>query len=146
MFEEGNIIYFTPFYFKNGNAAKSKYFIVLKINKTNSIIASLPTRKDSIPNNLATESGCVEQPEINLNCFIISKNQTVTECGRQFDFQTYIYGHQIDDYQVDLMKDIYKNEGVDYIVWGKMKPDLFRDLINCFKKSDSVKVKYKKLL
>jgi len=30
MLEEGNIIYFDPFYFKNGNTAKRKYFIVLK--------------------------------------------------------------------------------------------------------------------
>jgi hypothetical protein len=30
MFDEGTIIYFDPFYFKNGNAAKPKYFVVLK--------------------------------------------------------------------------------------------------------------------
>lgn len=50
MFEEGNIIYFDPFYFKNGNTAKSKYFIVLKnVKDSNTILASLPTRRDSIP-------------------------------------------------------------------------------------------------
>ena len=29
MFLEGVIFYFTPFYFKNGNTAKQKYFVVL---------------------------------------------------------------------------------------------------------------------
>jgi hypothetical protein len=50
VFEEGNIIYFDPFYFKNGNTAKPKYFVVLKNFNKNSILASLPTRKDTIPN------------------------------------------------------------------------------------------------
>ena len=27
MLETRNIIYFTPFYFRNGNAAKNKYFV-----------------------------------------------------------------------------------------------------------------------
>lgn len=46
MLEEGNIIYFTPFYFKNGKStAKPKYFIVLKANVDNKgVLASLPTR------------------------------------------------------------------------------------------------------
>ena len=30
MFEEGNILYFTPFYFENGNAPKPKYFFGIK--------------------------------------------------------------------------------------------------------------------
>ena len=52
MFETGTIIYFAPFYFKNGNTAKPKYFVVLKNIENKSVIASLPTRKDSIPQKL----------------------------------------------------------------------------------------------
>lgn len=146
MFEEGLIIYFDPFYFKNGTTAKPKYFIVLKnINNLN-ILASLPTRKDTIPEKDEIEAGCIEISAINLNCFVISKNTEVTNCGKFFDFKTHIYGHQIDDYQINQLKEIYPTKNTDYFIWGKMKNDLFTSLIDCLKKSKSVKQKYIKLL
>ncbi|MDR2206993.1 MAG: hypothetical protein LBE36_12660 [Flavobacteriaceae bacterium] len=120
--------------------------MVLKNEGFTSIIASLPTRKDSIPNKITVTDGCVELPKANLNCFVISKNKTVTECGKTFDFTTFLYGHQIDVYETKLMKEIYRNEGSDYTVWGKMKPNLFKELTDCFKNSSSVKNKYKKIL
>ena len=146
MFEEGNIIYFDPFYFKNGNTAKPKYFVILKNIEQRSIIASLPTRTDSIPAKNTIQNGCIELPDINLNCFVISKNQIITDCGKNFDFTTYMYGHQIDDYEIKIMEEIYPLEGSDYEIWGKMKSEIFEKLINCFKTSKSVKNKYKKLL
>lgn len=146
MFHEGNIIYFDPFYFKNGNTAKPKYFVVLKMLDHEWLMASLPTRRDSVPESKTVENGCVELPEINLNCFVISNNNEVTECGKRFDFTTYLYGHQIDDYEIAELKQIYPNEGSDYIIWGKMKLEIFEKLIDCFKKSKSVKRKYKNIL
>lgn len=146
MFQDGVIIYFDPFYFKNGNTAKPKYFVVLKSHEDTQIIASLPTRKDSVPESETIVNGCVELPNIHLNCFVISESQIVTECGKRFDFATHLYGHQIDDYNIEMMKEIYPNEGSDYIIWGKMKAELFKDLLNCFKHSKSVKRKYRSLL
>lgn len=146
MFKEGNIIYFDPFYFKNGNTAKPKYFVVLKNQNGKNILASLPTRKDSIPQKEEVENGCIELPLINLNCFVISENIEVTDCGKYFDFKTHIYGHQIDDYEVSILKEIYPLENTDYEIWGKMKEDLFLSLIECLKNSKSVKRKYKKIL
>lgn len=146
MFEERNLIYFDPFYFKNGNTAKPKYFVVLKRLGNKSVLASLPTRKDNIPSTNNAESGCIELPDINLNCFVLPNNTEVTDCGKLFTFKTYLYGHQIDEYDIDLMQDIYPNEGSDYEILGKIKPDLFAALIDCFKNSKSVKRKYRKLL
>lgn len=146
MFKEGNIIYFDPFYFKNGNTAKPKYFVVLKNQNGKNILASLPTRKDSIPQKEEVENGCIELPLINLNCFVISENIEITDCGKYFDFKTHIYGHQIDDYEVSILKEIYPLENTDYEIWGKMKEDLFLSLIECLKNSKSVKRKYKKIL
>lgn len=120
MFEEGAIIYFDPFYFKNGNTAKPKYFIVLKNQANKNILASLPTRTDSIPKMEEIENGCIELPSLNLNCFVISNNIQVTECGKSFDFKTHIYGHQIDDYDIEFLKEIYPLENTDYEIWGKM--------------------------
>jgi len=146
MFEKGNIIRFDPFYFKNGNTSKPKYFVVLSVSETETVIASLPTRKDSIPENSEIDFGCIEIPEINLNCFVIAANKEITECGKMFDFKTHLYGHQIDDYSISLMNEIYPNEGSDYEIWGKMKKDIFTNMVNCFKTSKSVKWKYRKLL
>ncbi|MEF3077375.1 hypothetical protein [Winogradskyella poriferorum] len=146
MFEEGTIIYFDPFYFKNGNTAKPKYFVVLKNQDGQNILASLPTRTDSIPQKEEIDNGCIELPSINLNCFVISNEIEVTECGKMFDFKTHIYGHQIDVYEVEFLKEIYPLENTDYEIWGKMKEELFVSLIECLKNSKSVKRKYRKML
>jgi hypothetical protein len=66
MLEERNIIRFDPFYFKNGNTAKPKYFLVLKQSEHNTVIASLPTRRSLIPQDANIELGCLEMTEINL--------------------------------------------------------------------------------
>lgn len=146
MYSEGNIIYFNPFYFKNGNTSKEKYFVVLKTTEGEAILASLPTRKDSIPDKDVVENGCIELPDINMNCFVISPNIEVTECGKHFDFKTHLYGHEIDSYETKLMLEIYQIEGTDYVIWGKMKNDIFSSLIDCFRNSQSVKRKFRRFL
>ncbi len=146
MLEEGNIIRFDPFYFKNGNTAKPKYFLVIKHIDNNSIIASLPTRKDTIPADETIEQGCVDLSDINLNCYVVPKGKPITDCGKIFDFATHLYGHQLDDYSIDVMHSTYPNEGSDYEIWGKLKQEIFSELIDCFKNSKSVKWKYRKLL
>ncbi len=146
MLIEGNIIYFDPFYFKNGNTAKPKYFVVLKIIDTKSILASLPTRKNLIPFSNDLKEGCIELPEINLNCFVFKENIPITTCEKSFQFNTFIYGHQLDDYEIDLLNENHPNEGIDYEVWGKMKNEIFIELINCLKNSKSIKHKYKRKL
>lgn len=146
MFNERNIIYFDPFYFKNGNAPKPKYFVVLKNQNNKTILASLPTPKNSIPPKDDINHGCVELPEIDLNCFIISKDIQVITCGKYFDFKTHIYGHQIDDYEISDLEELYQIENADYEIWGQMKDDLYLTLIDCLRKSKSVKRKYRRML
>ncbi len=146
MLEEGNILYFDPFYFKNGNPAKPKYFVVLKNIDNNSILASLPTSKDSIPEKEEIENGCVELPNINFNCFVISNSIKVTNCGKMFDVQTHLYGHQLDIYENEKLKELYPLQDNDYFIWGKMKVEIYTDLINCLKNSGTVKQKHKRIL
>jgi len=147
MFEDGQILYFDPFYFKNGNTAKAKYFVVLKVcDEQKCILASLPTRKETIPRNEVIESGCLELPEISLNCFVIAPDEVVTECGKRFDFKTHLYGHQIDDYESSVLRETYQIEGTDYFIWGKMEASIFKRLVDCFTNSTSVKRKFKRLL
>lgn len=147
MFDEGTILYFKPFYFKNGKSTpKPKYFVVLKKDKDTGILASLPTRKDSIPKDEMIDYGCVELPEIRFNCFVFPKGVQVTDSGKCFDFPTHIYGHQIEFFEEKLLKEIYPLEGVDYEVWGKMKENVFVDLIDCLKNSSMVKSKFVRIL
>lgn len=146
MFQEGQIIYFTPFYFKNGNTAKNKYFVVLKYENNQRILAALPTRKDFIPVKNTPEQGCVELPEINLNCFVFAPNKPLTICNKYFKFPTHIYGHTLDIYEIKFLNNIYKIEHSDYEIWGKMKSEIFFELLNCLRSSKIVKRKYKKML
>ena len=146
MFEPRNILYFNPFYFKNGNPPKAKYLVVLKNDCNNVILASLPTSKDHIPDYYKARDGCVEIPDANFNCFSIAPTTCVTECNKSFQKRTYLYGQHIDTYNIDEMKNRYPIEGIDCKIWGKMKQCLFDDLICCFRNSKSVKQKYKKLL
>lgn len=147
MYKAGNIIYFTPFYFKNGkSAAKSKYFIVLKSIEGETVLASLPTRKDSIPESEVIESGCIELPDWNINCFVFSPDVPVTKCGKHFDLKTHIYGYELDSHKIESLNDIYRNEGSDYVIFGEMQDDLFEALLDCLKNSNAVKRKYVRLL
>ena len=147
MFEEGNIIYFTPYYFPNRNSApKAKYFVVLKLKGEDTILAALPTSKDQVPEKDEIEQGCVELPNINFNCFVISNNTTVTECGKSFSRPTFIYGSQISTHEISLLNNLYQIEGVDYTIFGKMEKNIFEDLILCLKTSRTVKRKYKRML
>jgi hypothetical protein len=146
MFEEGQILYFTPFYFRNGNPPKNKFFVVLKKNANSTIIVSLPTSKDYIPENAVVESGCVEIPKAMINCFVISNKVPVTDCGKCFTLKTYIYGGELATYEIQELSDTYPQENVDYQIFGKMKKSIFDKLINCIKDSNSVKRKYKRAL
>lgn len=147
MLEEGNIIYFDPFYFPEGKSApKSKYLIVLKKTDSDGVLASLPTTKDSIPAADVIAHGCIELPRINFNCFVISKDMVVTQCGKQLPRTSHIYGPQIDTYEIQMLESVYPNEGSDYYIFGKMRDDVFEDLRQCLITSRVVKRKFKRML
>lgn len=70
MFEEGNLLRFVPFLFKNGAVPKPKYFVVLKSLNGDMLLASLPTSKDHIPADMTMGRGCLDVPERRLNIFV----------------------------------------------------------------------------
>lgn len=146
MLLEGHIYYFDPFYFKNGNTAKPKYGLVIKRVNDDSLILSLPTRKDHIPSfyELTKDSECIELPDANQNCFFFSNQKEITECGKKFQFNTFVYGHELDLYE--KTNTLYPAEGIHYKEWGKMKADIFSLVIDCFKNSASVKRKFKRMI
>jgi hypothetical protein len=151
MLTERNLIYFDPFYFKNGNACKPKYCVVLKVDSNKSVLASLPTRKDSIPVANSGVNGCVNMPNINLNCFVCQEDYEVLETSVDgddyltFPTLTHLYGHQLDVYEESYF-DIYSKEGIDYEIIGKIRQDVYDEMIKCFKGGASVKRKFRKIL
>lgn len=146
MDNEGAILFFNPFYFKNGNVSKPKYFIVLKALNGTTILASLPSSIDFRPTTDATSHGCVELPEARFNCYVFEAQRLVTTKGWAFPLNTFVYGQQIDEYELSVLKDIYPVEGLDYKIVGTLLTGEFQRMKDCFLKSASVKRKFRKML
>lgn len=145
MFLPGQILYFNSFQFKNGNTPKPKYFIVLALVKDAIIVASLPTRTNSVPSFVTIDHGCINLDERCYNSYLFEKHRVVGEGGFYFDMHTFIYGDQVEDYEVDLFESNYI-EGIDYKIIDKLTKKEFDAIIYCFRNSNSVRFKIKKLI
>jgi hypothetical protein len=146
LFSERQIIYFSPFYFKNGNTAKNKFFIVLKNINNITIIASLPTRTNKIPSFIKQAHGCINDDDRCFNCYFFEADRPVCENGFCFPLPTFIYGNEVEDYEVRILKSVYPIEGVDYTIAGSLLKSEYDALINCLKTSKSVYRKIKRML
>jgi len=145
MFLPRQIIYFSSFQFKNGDAPQTKYFIVLANIENNIIIASLPTRTNSVPSFVTSTHGCINIDERCYNSYLFEKQKIIGEKGFFFDMPTFIYGDQVEDYRLELLDANYI-EGIDYVILDMLLQKEFDAVINCFKNSNSVKFKIKKRL
>lgn len=145
MFIPGQIVYFKEFFFKNGNPSKPKYFIVL-VTGHNLVVASLPTRTNSSPLLVNKTHGCINIDERCFNCYAFESKKIVGQSGFSFDLPTFVYGDQVDNYELELMQDIYKIKGVDYEILDILIDAEFAELINCIKNSGSTKRKIKRVL
>lgn len=146
MFHPKQIIYFTEFYFKNGNTSKPKYLVILGVVKNKSIVASLPTSVNNAPALLNKKHGCVNIDDRCFNCYLFEPGKAVCDNGFAFDLPTFIYGNQVEDYDLEIMEDKYRIKGVDYEEMGILKDEEFAAIIKCILNSSSTKRKIKKLL
>ena len=146
MFTQGVILYISPFYFKNGNTSKNKYFIVLKIVDNQIVIASLPTRSSKAPSLIQNEHGCNNDAERCFNCYAFQANRPITGNGFSFPVSTYIYGREVEDYSLQILQLNYRIEGVDYEIMGTLTTQEYDDVCNCLKQSTSIRRGIKKYL
>ena len=146
MFTEGSLLYFDPFYFKSGNTAKPKYFLVLKVTADQTILATLPSSKDYVPAYQPVIHGCIELAQANFNCYVFMAGQPITTDGWAFPKNTFLYGQQIDEYSIETLSDIYPVEGADYTIIGRLTDGEFGLVKRCFTQSATVKRKYKRML
>lgn len=116
---------FTPFVFKNGARPKKKYYIVLKLMGDCLMMASLPTSKDHIPNDVTSKSGCINIPERLVNAYVFLPGNSVTD---RFSFvrPTFVYGEQVDEYSQKYLDEM--NTEVDDL--GIIHDKVFADLKN----------------
>ena len=135
-----------PFFFKNGNTSKNKYFIVLKNIDDKIIIASLPTRSNKSPALINAAHGCINHDDRLFNCYIFESNRVIADNGFCFDMNTYVYGNEVEDYETAILSSIYAIEGVDYEIVGRLREDEYNNLYNCILNSSSTKRKIKRLL
>jgi len=146
MFQPKQIIYFNEFYFKNGNTSKPKYLIILGVVNNKTVVASLPTRTNNAPALLNKKHGCVNIDDRCFNCYLFEQGKPICENGFAFDLPTFIYGNQVEDYELEIMEDVYRIKGVDYEEKGILTDAEFVAIINCVINSSSTRRKIKKLL
>jgi hypothetical protein len=109
------------------------------------IIASLPTRTNSVPSFVTINHGCINIDERCYNAYLFEKDRIIGQKGFSFDMTTFLYGDQVEDYDVTFLETNYI-EGIDYSIQDVLLEKELKAIIACFKNSDSVKFKIKKRL
>lgn len=151
MFEEGKLLRFEPFIFKNGASPKPKYLLVLKVMDHQLLLASLPTSKDHIPSDIPVQTGCVKDEARQISAFVFRAADIVVKKNDiqnsfQFPLNTFVYCSDIDSYPEEGFKD-QQSEGKTVITdLGFIKAELFKSVLDCLRNSLMVKRKYKRLL
>lgn len=146
MFTQGQILYCTPFYFKNGNTAKPKYFILLKNIDNSVVIASLPTRSNKAPSLVNVTHGCINHDDRLFNCYAFEAGRPIADNGFAFPIATFIYGNEVETYEISTLSAVYQVKNIDYEILGNLTKEEFTALYNCLKNSSSIKRGIKKLL
>lgn len=145
-FTVGAILYFSPFYFSNGDSPKNKYFLVLHCDNQNVILASLPTSQDHVPNTIEKKHGCIDNGEINFNCYYFESGRVVCSNGYSFPKATYVYGFRLQQFELAtfIVQECNNKTVID--IKGYLLENELKAIKNCLKNSSSVKHKYKKIL
>lgn len=147
--EPGTIVYFTPFYFPDGqSAAKPKYFIFLCKDGDNALVATLPTRTDRTPLGAVKTHGCIAANGANFSSYYFQPGKPIATNGWFFPDKnpTYIYPRWVETYDRKIFDDIYVVEGVDYQIMGRLTKAEYEALLKCISESNDAKMKYKRLL
>jgi hypothetical protein len=145
MYEPGNLYYFKPFYFSEGNS-KPKYFLTLYSDTQSVIVASLPSSVDYVPTHIEKKHGCLNDLQSDFNAYYCEMDVEITVNGWSFPTHTYLYGLWVNLYNLKDLEENYQVEGVDYEFIGRIKKQEFKAIINCFLSARTIKNKVRKLL
>lgn len=150
MFEEGNLLLFHPFLFKNGATPKDKFFLVLGSVDGDLLLASLPTSKDHVPSDVEVSHGCLDLPEryVNVFVFIAGEEVVLRQGGERFSFSknTFVYGANLDVYSISQLELQERMSQTCIELIGNLDADVLAELKKCLSNSKMVKNKYRKIL
>lgn len=150
MFEEGNLLLFHPFLFKNGAEPKDKFFVVLKAVDDNILLASLPTSKDHVPADVEVKHGCLDMVERWVNVFVFLAGEEVVskDDGSRFSFRqnTFVYGANLDVYPISQFEWQERMQQTSIEKIGKLDAPIFNELRACLAESKMVKNKFRRML
>jgi hypothetical protein len=90
MLKRKNLLYITDYDFQNDQKIKPRYVIVVDDGKLNSILFTVVTSKDYVPENLL-QHGCVKDESKNIHCHIFLKDISICENGFSFPLNSFIY-------------------------------------------------------
>lgn len=91
MFPIGTLLYFTPFYFKDGSSPKNKYFLVLDYVDGEMIVAGLPSSKDHSPAFIPKKHGCMHDEGAAFIAYYFEAGKTLLDNDWRFDKPTFLY-------------------------------------------------------
>jgi hypothetical protein len=74
----------------------------------------------------------------------MEKHAVVTDTGFSFDKDTYMYGNELGDYDVELFNTKYTTSEIE--VKGRLTEAEFNSIKTCFANSPNVKRKYRRML
>jgi hypothetical protein len=110
------------------------------------IIASLPTSINHLPSFLTAQHGCINDDPSGVNCYLFEQQKAICENGFCFPFHTYVHGYEVSDYEISTFQKVYRVEGKDYEIKGKLRDDELAALIKCIVESGSIRNRIKKWL
>lgn len=150
MFEEGNLLLFHPFLFKNGAHPKDKFFLVIENIDGELLLASLPTSKDHVPSDIEIKHGCLDLSERFVNVFVFLSGEEVLnkDNGKHFSFSknTFIYGADLDMYNLAQFELQERLAQTNIELVGCLDTAVFLELKDCLANSKMVKNRYRRLL
>jgi len=133
MYVKKNIVYVLRYDFDNGQPIKPRYLIVIDNDGETSLVLSVITSKDSVPDNLM-KHGCVNEPDRMIHCHVFLKENVIGEDGFYFPLNSFIYINSSSVFSANSqsLKDKYQD---NIEVKDSMTNDEFSDLIYCIYKS-----------
>ena len=98
----------------------------------------------------AYKHGCLDLSEryVNVFVFISGEQVAIRDTGESFSFSknTFVYGANLDIYNVSLFEQQERFSQTKIELIGKLKQNLLTDLKKCLSESKMVKNKYRKIL
>lgn len=144
MFKKGNILHIPKYRFNDGEIKHTGKFLVILYNDNNvSIVASLTTSKNHIP-DIDLKTGCIDVPDKQIHCYHFPKNKKICQNDFSFELNTFVYFlSNIFKEQISYYESMY-NSKIEVI--GTLLLDEYRDILYCAYKSKYLKMNIKYLL